>query len=729
MPRVTHLQTNFTAGELSPTAHGRVDIARYQNGAEEMRDVIAQVLGGAKRRPGSEFIAFTKNSAVESRLIPFMVSGSSAYMLEFGDFYVRFYKDGEQVLSGGLPYEIASPYTPEQVRELDYTQGADTMFLFHEDMPIYKLVRAGHTSWSLTAAAFIETPFEEPGSYPASTLTATDAGPVGSSTWVAAGEYAGTPGANVAISWSAGLVTVEKTGHGLSTGNAVSISGVAVTGVALAAYNKTAVITVTDANHFTYPLSADPGTATTAGSTLALTGSGIFGAGDVGSSIRINGGIVKLTGLVSSSVMAGVVRQELTSTIGARADAWSLHAPAWSASRGYPRTGTLYEQRLVVGGTPTFPQTIWGSAVGAYLSFQLGDADDDAYAFTIASDVSIPIRFLASARVLVALTDGGEVTIQGGNEKPLTSSNVQIKVRTNYGCARVRPVRVRDAEIFVQRAGRKVRSLGYDLASDEWTSPDLSLLAEHLTEPGVAGLCWQQEPLSIVWAHRPDGALLSCTLDADQKVTAWSWHEEFTGAVESIASMPVDDGDEVWMIVRRGTQRYVERLQEGVYADCAVIASGPAATVWSGLGHLEGETVTVQADGRYAGQHVVAGGSVTLARAATSVVIGLPFTPKVKLLPPELQTGMGSASGNAMRTSEVTVRFHETTGCEVNGRPIPFRTTGSGSLDEPPPTFTGVKRLSMLGWGRGYSDLEFTQPDPMPFHILSVTRKFTVNDG
>jgi hypothetical protein len=729
MPRVTQLQTNFTAGELSPLLHGRVDVARYQNGAEEVRDLVPQTWGGVKRRPGSVFVALTADSTKASRLIPYAVSGSRAFVLEFGDLYVRFYIDGAQVESSpGVPYEISSPYTQAQLAALDYTQGSDTMFLFHEAVPIYKLVRISDTNWTLAAVTFLAEPFEDPGTYPASTLTATLAAPEGAGMHLLAGEFSGAPGANVAISWAAGVVTVEKTGHGLATGNGVSITGCAPLG-----FNGVYVITVTGPDHFTYAQAADPGPPTAPGYTLALTGSGIFSAGDVGSSVRINGGIVKINGFVSSSVVSGVIKRELLSVVGARQDAWSLHAPAWSASRGYPRTGTLFEQRLVVGGTPSFPQTIWGSETGAYLSFQQGDADADGYAFTIASDVVTPIRYLASARVLVAMTEAAEYTLQGGIERALAATNVQIKLRTNHGCAQARPVRVRDSELFVQRAGRKLRQLSYDAAADDFSAPDLSILAEHLTEGGIIGLCWQQEPTSIVWLCKADGSLLSITLDRDQQVTAWAYHEGFVGAVESIATIPSADGDEVWMIVRRsigaGTQRYVEKLQEGVYGDSAVIDSGVASTAWSGLGHLEGETVTVQADGVFAGEHVVVSGAVTLARAATSVVIGLPFAPRVKLLPPEIQTGMGSASGNAMRTSEVTVRFHETTGCAINGRPIPFRQTGAASLDEPPPTFTGVKRLSLLGWGRGRSDLVFSCTAPMPFHILSVTRKFTTNDG
>lgn len=644
MPRVTTIQSNFTAGEISPKLYGRVDIAKYQNGAKRVRDSVPQIYGGVRRRWGTVFVREVKDSADRTRLVPFIKNADTAYMLEVGDLYVRFYKDGAVL---GAPYEVVSPYTSAQVLEMDYTQGADTMFLFHEDVAPYRLVTAGDTSWTLSAATFLNTPFEEPGSYPAATLTPSAKDPVG------------------------------------------------------------AACTLT-------------------------AGSSVFASGDVGSSVKINGGIVKITGYTSGTVATGVIRQELTSTTAAPADAWSLHAPAWSVSRGYPRTGTLYEQRLIAGGSPTFPQTIWGSVTGAYLDFQQGTADDDGFAFTIASDVTNPIQYLASNRVLVALTSGAEFTVQGGLEKPLAPTNAQIKPRSNYGCARVRPVRIREQEMFIQRAGRKVRAFGYDVTNDDWTAPDISVLSEHLTEGGIVDVCWQQEPDTVLWLVRGDGSVCSITYDRDQEVTAWALHD-FGGVVESIATIPDATGDQVWMVIKRtiggADKRYIERMVDGVLCDSAVVTSGAAATVWSGLGHLEGETVDVVADGHYAGQFTVTAGAITLPREVTSVTIGLPYTNEVACLDPEIQTGMGSASGNAMRTSEVTARFFETTGARVNGKALTFRQLGASVLDQPPAEFSGVQRIETLGWERGESELAFTQQEPMPFHLLSVTRKFTVNDG
>jgi hypothetical protein len=147
MARAQHIQTNCTAGELSPRLLGRVDIARYGNALATCENAYPLVHGGANRTPGTRYIAETKTSAKKSRMVPFVFSLTQAYALEFGDLYMRVYKDLGQVLSGGLPYEIAMPYAEADLPEIDYAQSADTMFIFHPSKPTVKLSRSGHAAW------------------------------------------------------------------------------------------------------------------------------------------------------------------------------------------------------------------------------------------------------------------------------------------------------------------------------------------------------------------------------------------------------------------------------------------------------------------------------------------------------------------------------------------------------------------------------------------------------
>jgi hypothetical protein len=97
--------------------------------------------------------------------------------------------------------------------------------------------------------------------------------------------------------------------------------------------------------------------------TLTLTLAG-WRVEDVGKRVSINGGLVRITGYSSNLAVSGVIEQELSATVGAPAFAWTLQGSMWGGSYGWPRCGTLYQQRLWLAGSPAFPQMVWGSVIG-----------------------------------------------------------------------------------------------------------------------------------------------------------------------------------------------------------------------------------------------------------------------------------------------------------------------------------------------------------------------------
>jgi hypothetical protein len=125
--------------------------------------------GGALRRGGSYHVAEVKDSADTGRLIPFEFNVTQAYVLEFGDQYIRFYKDNGQILSGGSAYEVASPYLDSELFELHFAQSADVMYICHSNHAPRKLSRTGHTSWTLATPTFTwagTSPWDATNGYP-----------------------------------------------------------------------------------------------------------------------------------------------------------------------------------------------------------------------------------------------------------------------------------------------------------------------------------------------------------------------------------------------------------------------------------------------------------------------------------------------------------------------------------------------------------------------------------
>lgn len=725
MAKFNYVTTNFTAGELSPRLRGRTDVARYQNGASLMRNFIPQVYGGIKPRPGTRYVAAAKHASKDVRLIPFVTSAGS-YVIEFGDQYARFFTSGAQILSApSTPYELAHTYTEAQLRDVNYVQAEDSLILVHPSHPPRRLRRYSNTNWLLDDVPFDPQPFDE----------------MGTRVTVASGTLsAATVGTGLTLTAGSAYFVQADVGRAVTCG-----AGYAV----ITAYTSSTVVTVditapfdsTTLTSGTWWIRNTPQTdCTPSGSTtvvggaitLTLTNPG-FRVYDLYSHVEINDGLAYLTGFTSSTIMTGVVLRPLASTTAAPVDAWVIKQDVWRQSTGYPKAVTFFEQRLVFAGTDTYPDTVWGSRTGLPFDFTLGVNDDDAFAFNIQVNDAGAVRHLVARDALVAFTDRSEITMQGGVERPLTPTNVQIKQRSNYGANDVRPVIVGDEVLFAQRAGRKIRALKYDVDSGGYVAPDITVLSEHITEGGVVDLAFQQEPTPLVWAVLGDGTAAACTFDRDQEVVAWSSQDtesDIGGSFISVCSIPTSTSDQVWVAVERDLTysspvRYIEYFSDDVSLDCAVVGSGSPATIWGGLDHLSLEVVYGVADGEFVGPFIVDGsGQVELEAAASDVQFGLSYIPTATLLPPEIP-GIGSFQGQPMRVHEMCVRLLETEALTID--------TFQQNLGTVP--FTGVHRAEMPGFGAekasGWSrenEVTLKVEKPLPCHILSVSRKLTVND-
>lgn len=147
---VSALVNSFNAGELSPYMGARSDVEKYRNGCATLENFIILPYGGVVRRPGTEYLGNPKFDNRRCRLIGFNFSTTTRFVIEMGHLYMRFWSNGVQVLSGGSPLELVSPYTENQIREVQFVQINDIMYLVHPEVAPYKLSRLSDTNWTLT---------------------------------------------------------------------------------------------------------------------------------------------------------------------------------------------------------------------------------------------------------------------------------------------------------------------------------------------------------------------------------------------------------------------------------------------------------------------------------------------------------------------------------------------------------------------------------------------------
>lgn len=759
MPKASPILTSFNAGELSPYLDGRVDLNKYSSGCSKLENFIPTVQGPARRRSGTRFVEEVKDSANRTWLVRFEFSETQAYILEFGDQYIRFYTNHGQVVSGGSAYEIASPYTAANLANangtlrLRFVQSGDVVYIVHPSYAPRKLSRFAATNWTLTEVDFIGGPFEDID--PNETITV----------------YASAATGTVTLTASSGIFSASdvdslfylegKDGGGILPWESQKDFGTNV--------NPFGERRRSDGKIYICTTNALPPVGETyyTGSTRPTHTSGAFvdGSGTISGTSAdgpvgvewtyesLDFGVVKITGYTSATQVTAVVQKTLPNNVvssGATTPRWAFSR--WSASRGYPSQVAFFRERLVFSTN----QIIDFSVAADFENFSdknnSGEVSPDmAISIEVSSDTVNTIEWLSPSDGLLIGTAGGEfVCGEVTTDAPFGPGNVKITQQSLFGSKSVIPTQVGDTVIFVQRSGKKVRELTYDFGSNGYKSSDLTVLADHITGiDGVVDIAYQQEPHSILWCVRADGELIGFTYNREQDVLGWHTHPiGGNGIVECIETIPNPDGtqDDLWMIVRRTinnqTKRYIEYLEKDFYydgdlADAFFVDSGlsydgvPVTTV-SGLDHLEGQTVAVLVDGAAHPNRVVTGGAISLQVSGSVIHAGLPYTSTLRTMRLEAGAGDGTAQGKTKRITKAVFRFLATLGAKAGPSESVLDTIQFRSPPNPmnvhPPLFTGDQ---MVEWSGGYDFdgyLVVVQDQPLPLTLVAIMPQVHTQD-
>lgn len=418
--------------------------------------------------------------------------------------------------------------------------------------------------------------------------------------------------------------------------------------------------------------------------------------------------------------------------------------PADWQTGSWPAAVTFHQQRLWFGGAPKHPQKLWASRVGEFENFTTGTGESDALSFSLVSERVNAIRWMLSRKVLLAGTSGGEWVLRADDNAAITNKNIQADRNSNYGTAALRPLLVGASGLYVSADGRRLRELAFSVIDDSYLSQDVSLLAEHLTRPGIKELADCQNPDGIVWCLMRTGELVGCTYLRAQEVIAWHRHET-KGEVVSVTCVPAEGFTETWIAVKRRNGVFIERMKQPWdgqstneagcwFLDSALLYEGENTDVLRGLDHLEGEEVTVLADGAAHPARVVQNGSITLADPAARVLVGLPYAWKLSPLKLEGLSPRGTTQGKRVRITEVTARLYKTLGVsyawagnEEYVFDLPSREVDM-PMDAAPLPFTGDAKISMPnGWGSD-SRVVLSGNGPFPATVIMLAVQAAVNE-
>ncbi len=750
----------FTTGEVTEQLLARQDWAKYIHAAACLKNFVVRPHGGAARRAGLIFLGQAKFPDRRVRLKKFEFSITQAYTVEFGHLYARFWANRMRVEVAGVPVEVVTPYTEDDLRELRFEQSADVMYIAHVDHDPRKLQRTSGTSFALGVINFSPPPTDEAPIAPSGTLTLTSTSGNG---------VTATSSAPVWLEGDVGRHLISGVGRGVIR---TFVSTAQVTIDVLSTFSTTGPIPAGS-----WSMDGSPNFGTLTPSAKAPVGAGItatsslnaFRSEDVGKFLHLLDGMVRITQFNSPQVVNGVIVKELTSTLAvAAAGTWTLEAPAWSTLLGFPGVVCLHQQRLWWAGSAAFPDRIWGSVVADYENHSRGVADDDAVEYQLAMSGVNLIRWMKALPDGLAIgTMAGELTLSGGGiDVPLTPTNVQARERTFYGADFIcDAIRTTNLVLFLQRGARRIRefTINQESINGEYVAPDLTLVSEHLTREGVVETDRAAAPDSLIFAVTGDGMLLSAAYERPENVVGWSHHvtgidEANPDLFESVAVIPnsCNTGDEVWVAIRRLVpqgdywhedywhlnywhanywqkdalvpKRFIELFDGTLNVDSGLVYAGAAAATFTGLNHLDGKTVKAIDQDGVVYDLVVVGGSISLPvpAQATELEVGLHYVSTLKTLRPELQTPAGTLQARRKKWDHVTLRVYCTRGSLLLNEEVAVEYPETTDLTE---TFTGdMQRMQPFGWDReGQLTVQTTEPKPCT--ILALTGALQVDDS
>ena len=406
----------------------------------------------------------------------------------------------------------------------------------------------------------------------------------------------------------------------------------------------------------------------------------------------------------------------------------STDEDVWSATRGWVRTATFHQGRLWFGGSKSKPTSVWASMINDFFNFNDGgnDVKDNNGIFDVLdTDQYNAINNIVSGTKLQILTAGGEFVNTADIITPKSSAWTRY---TGYGAKRLKPVNLDGSTFFMDKFGKTVRTLIYDFEEGGYTTPPISILAEHIINEVQDLDMVRGSSISVsnlLYLVNLDGTVAVFNTMRKENIAGWTrWTTQGKFKRVTVTNSVVS------FIVERDGVEYLEVLDRSVLLDHSfkasntdrvevdeLLASKEIRVVADGITQL---AISVERDDANV-PYVSDGANVPYAVAdqeSVNMYAGLNYDVRIKTLPAALATRDGNKVYSTKRITKVTSNVYNTRGMYINDIIVTNRKFGQ-KLDEVFAPFTGLVSTYLLGYN-STNQVEITQKNPDPLTILAL---------
>lgn len=680
MPKAAFIQTNFTAGELSPRLEGRVDISKYFNGVLTLKNMIIHPHGGTTRRGGTKHIANAKTGTKKVRLIPFQFSVTQAYMLEFGENYIRFYRDDQRIGGGGFGsgfssgfsgsasiVEVTTTYLESELFEIQFAQTADILYIVHPNHKPAKLSRTAVDVFSLADEVFINGPYQD---LNVTTTTITPSATTGT----------------VTLTASASLFASTDVGRTVRIQEGGDFGWAEIT-----IFTSSTVVTALVKDNFV--------------STTARTSWRLGAFSDTT-------GFPSTVAFFEDRLMYAATTLQPQTIWGSQSNIYNDFSPGANDSDAVTYTIASDQVNVIRWLSPGKSLTI-GTVGGEFLM----SASTRDEAITPANIKIIRQSEYGGAYIMPVRSNGVVLFVQRSTKK------IRQFIYQFESDAYIAP----DLTLLSEH----ITDEGI-IEMDYQREPD-SIIWSIRKDGILLGMTFERDQEVVGWHRHVLGGVSDTSGTQAQAESVgvipnggrdevWISVKRFINGVEVRQIEVITEG-----------RKSVNALDgDDFFVDSGELFSGAPTLQISNLDHLEGETVQILADGAVVPDQVVVNGTITLEKAASKINAGLGYVSDVETMRIEAGSANGSAQGKIKRINKVDFRFFETLGAKFgpnadNLDTIFFRST-SDPMDSAPPRFTGDKEESFPSGFETEGRIFIRQDQPLPMTILAIMPRVRTND-